>query len=119
MAEAIINARLGDKWEAFSAGSHPTGYVHPFVTMTLSEIGINHQGRSKSVDEFRNVPFDLVVTLCDSAAEECPLWLGQGRRVHMPFPDPAKVSSTDAEVITAFRVVRDELAKQIIELLAE
>ncbi len=52
---------------------------------TLAEIGIQHQGRSKSVDEFRDVPFDLVVTVCDSAAEEYPVWLGQGKRVHLGF----------------------------------
>ncbi len=90
IAEAIVNARLGDVWEAYSAGTQPAGYVHPLALLALREIGIEHDGRSKSADEFRTVPFDLVVTVCDDAAENCPVWLGQGRRVHLGFPDPAK-----------------------------
>ena len=79
MAEAIVNARLGDAWQAFSAGTKPAGYVHPKALTALSEIGIQHTGRSKMADEFRDVDFDLVVTVCDSAAEECPVWLGMGK----------------------------------------
>lgn len=75
----------------------PAGYVHPLALAALAEIGIAHQGRSKLVDEYRDVPFDLVVTVCDSAAEECPVWLGQGRRVHHSFPDPAKATGTKEE----------------------
>ena len=76
MAEAIINARLGDRWEAFSAGSRPIGYVHPLALRALTEIGIDHLGRSKSMDEYRGQSFEMVVTLCDLAADECPDWLG-------------------------------------------
>jgi arsenate reductase len=79
----------------------------------LSEIGIHHQGRSKHVDEYRNFKFDQVVTVCDSAAKECPMWLGSGRRVHMGFPDPAKASGTDEEILEVFRQVRDDIAQQI------
>jgi arsenate reductase len=78
LAEAIVNARLSAEWHAVSAGTQPAGYVHPLAIRALAEIGLEHQGRSKSVDEFRNAPLDLVVTVCDSAAEECPVWLGQG-----------------------------------------
>ncbi len=119
LAEAIVNARLSDEWEAVSAGTYPSGYVHPVALRVLREIGIEHQGRSKSVAEFRTVPFDLVVTVCDSAAEECPVWLGQGKRVHLGFPDPAKATGTDEEVLTVFRVVRDSIAQKIPVLLAE
>src|SRR5512144_2704835 len=80
LAEAIVNARLSDEWEAVSAGIHPSGYVHPMALRVLQERGIEHQGCSKSVDEFRTGSYDLVVTVCDSAAEECPVWLGQGQR---------------------------------------
>jgi arsenate reductase (thioredoxin) len=117
MAEAIVNARLGDAWQAASAGTAPAGYVHPLAVRALAEIGIAHAGRSKHVDEFRDAPFDLVVTVCDSAAEECPLWLGRGRRVHLSFPDPAKAAGTEAEVMAAFRRVRDDIAAQIPALL--
>jgi arsenate reductase (thioredoxin) len=119
MAEAIINARMGDIWEAVSAGTKPTGYVHPKALAALSEIGIQHTGRSKLADEFRGVDFDLVVTVCDSAAEECPIWLGKGKRVHHSFPDPAKAVGTDAEIMAAFRAVRDAIAEEIPALLKE
>ena len=112
MAEAIVNDRLSDTWEAVSAGTKPAGYVHPKAIQALSEIGIEHQGRSKLADEFHDVPFDQVVTVCDSAAEECPLWLGQGKRVHHSFPDPAQTDDLDD-----FRAVRDAIEKEIIELL--
>jgi arsenate reductase len=117
LAEAIVNARMGDEWEAVSAGTKPTGYVHPNALRVLREIGIEHIGRSKHADEFRTVPFDLVVTVCDSAAEECPVWLGPGKRVHLGFPDPAKASGTDDEVMAAFRAVRDDIAQKIPALL--
>jgi len=118
MAEAIVNARMSDTWEAVSAGTQPAGYVHPKALQALAEIGIEHHGRSKHVDEFRNTPLDLVVTVCDSAAEECPLWLGSGQRVHLGFPDPAKAEGTDEEVMAVFRTVRDDMARAIPILLS-
>jgi len=117
LAEAIVNSRLGDEWEAVSAGTNPTGYVHPKALQVLQEIGINHQGRSKNVSEFRTAPFDLVITVCDSAAEECPVWLGTGRRAHSSFPDPAKVTGSEGEILAAFRQVRDSIVEKIPQLL--
>jgi arsenate reductase (thioredoxin) len=109
MAEAIVNTRMSDHWLAYSAGTHPTGIVHPFAIQVLEEIGIHHQGRSKSVDELRAIDFDLVVTVCDSAAEECPLWLGSGKRLHHSFPDPAKATGSQEQILAAFRQVRDDM----------
>jgi arsenate reductase len=117
MAEAIVNTHFGDEWEAVSAGTYPTGFVHPKAIMVLNEIGITHKGRSKNVNEYRVVPFDLVVTVCDSAAEECPIWLGSGRRVHASFPDPAKVNGSEEDKLTAFRQVRDAMVEKIPHLL--
>ena len=117
MAEAIVNARLGDEWHAVSAGTKPVGYVHPKVLAALNEIGIQHEGRSKLADEFRGTDFDLVVTVCDSAAEECPVWIGKGKRTHHSFPDPAKAQGTDEEIMAIFRSVRDEIEKEIIPML--
>jgi arsenate reductase (thioredoxin) len=117
MAEAIVNARLGDTWEAYSAGTQPAGYVHPFAVQVLAEIGIDHDGRSKNADEYRETPFDVVVTVCDDAAENCPVWLGKGRRVHLGFPDPAKAAGSETEVQDVFRSVRDDIAAQVTELL--
>ena len=119
LAEAIVNARLSDDWSAVSAGTQPAGYVHPMAIRALAEIGIEHQGRSKSVDEFRDVPFDLVVTVCDSAAEECPVWLGQGKRVHLGFPDPAEASGSEQEIMQVFRSVRDGMTAKILKLLQD
>ena len=114
MAEAIVNAQLGDQWEAVSAGIKPAGYVHPKALQVLEEIGIHHQGYSKLVDEFRDKDFDLVITVCDSAAEECPLWLGKGKRAHYDFPDPAKTDQ-----IHDFRKLRDDMQREIVPLLVE
>ena len=112
IAEAIVNARFGDEWEAVSAGTKPAGYIHPKTLAALAEIGIEHSGRSKLADEFRGVDFDLVVTVCDSAAEECPLWLGKGKKIHHSFPDPAKTDD-----LADFRLVRDMIAREIPALL--
>jgi arsenate reductase (thioredoxin) len=117
MAEAIVNARLGDVWEAYSAGTRPAGYVHPLAIRVLAEIGVQHEGTSKPADEYRAVPFDLVVTVCDDAAENCPVWLGQGKRLHLGFPDPAKAAGTDDEIMAIFRQVRDDIARQAPDLL--
>jgi arsenate reductase len=114
MAEAIVNARLGETWHAVSAGTKPAGYIHPKALEALAEIGIQHTGRSKRADEFRDADFDLVVTVCDSAAEECPVWLGKGKKVHHSFPDPALTDD-----MNDFRAVRDELEKVMLELLKE
>jgi arsenate reductase len=117
MAEAIINDRLGDSWEAVSAGTQPAGYVHPKALEVLKEIGIEHQGVSKSTDQFRGSQFDLVVTVCGDAAENCPIWLGRDKRVHMGFPDPAKAQGSEEEVLNIFRSVRDGIEMKMLELL--
>lgn len=112
MAEAVVNHFRGEQWHAVSAGTHPTGYVHPLAIAALKEIGIDvSTARSKSADEFRDTVFDLVMTVCDSAAEECPIWLGQGKRVHLGFPDPALGTLDD------FRAVRQAIRHRVIELL--
>jgi arsenate reductase (thioredoxin) len=119
MAEAIVNARLSNDWRAFSAGTQPSGYVHPKAIQVLDEIGITHSGESKSTDQFREMDFDVVVTVCDDAAENCPLWLGKGKRVHLGFPDPAKATGTDDERLAVFRSVRDAIAQKVPELLGQ
>ena len=117
MAEAIVNARYPE-WKAFSAGTKPAGYVHPKAIQALTEIGIPHSGRSKQIDELHTKDFDLVVTVCDSAAEECPVWPGKaGKRVHHSFVDPAKAEGTDEEKMQVFRQVRSEMLEVIPELL--
>jgi arsenate reductase len=117
MAEAIVNARLGESWQAVSAGTRPAGYVHPGALAALSEIGLRHDGRSKHTDEFKGQEFDLVITVCDSAAEECPVWIGKGKRLHHSFPDPAKAQGTQVEIMDAFRRVRNDIEKELLPLL--
>jgi arsenate reductase (thioredoxin) len=118
MAESIVNARYSDEWKAFSAGTKPSGFVHPKAITALAEIGITHAGTSKRIDELHTMDFDLVVTVCDSAAEECPVWPGKaGKRVHHSFVDPAKAEGTDEEQMAVFRQVRSEMLEVIPELL--
>lgn len=117
MAEAIVNARY-PKWRAFSAGVHPTGYVHPLVLRVLDEINIHHRGESKSVEAFLGQDFDLVVTVCDEANEECPVWLGKGKKMHRSFRDPAQAEGIEEQRLSAFREVRDELVRELPLLLA-
>jgi arsenate reductase len=119
MAEAIVNTRLAGEWQAVSAGTKPVGYIHPKALAALEEVGIHHGGRSKLADEFRGEDFDLVVTVCDAAAEECPLWLGKGARLHHSFMDPAKAQGSDQEIMNVFRSVRDQIETEIIPLLKE
>jgi arsenate reductase len=117
MAEAIVNTRYPE-WKAFSAGTKPEGYIHELAIEALKEIGIHHSGDSKHINDLPTKDFDLVVTVCNSAAEECPVWPGKaGRRVHHDFVDPAKAEGTHGERMQVFRQVRDEMQEVIPTLL--
>jgi arsenate reductase (thioredoxin) len=117
MAEAIVNARYS-AWRAYSAGTKPAGYVHELAIDALNEIGISHSGASKHIDELPTKDFDLVVTVCDSAAEERPVWPGKaGKRVHHSFVDPAKAEGMLEERKQIFRQVRSEMLEVIPHLL--
>jgi arsenate reductase len=120
MAEGLVNHFLGDEWETFSAGTAPAGTVHPLALKAMAELGIDisHQ-RSKSVAEFRDTEFDLVITLCDDAARNCPLWLGSGRVKHIGFPDPAGATGSEEERLEVFRQVRDGIRREAIHYLEE
>jgi arsenate reductase len=117
MAEAIVNHDLGETWQAFSAGTRPAGYVHLAAFKVLAEIGIDHHGVSKSTDVFRGQDFEVVITVCDDAAENCPVWLGKGKRTHLGFPDPAEATGTEEEVLSTFRSVRNQIRQTIIPFL--
>ncbi|RPH96824.1 arsenate reductase ArsC, partial [candidate division KSB1 bacterium] len=91
MAEGLLRADLGDRIEVFSAGTHPT-HVHSMAMAALAELGIDTSGhRSKSVNEFLNQRMDLVITVCDSAREICPIFPGAKKTVHKGYPDPMHV----------------------------
>lgn len=119
MAEAIVNNDCWDKWVAFSAGTEPTGTVNPFAQQVIEEADIYHQGRSKSVDEFADQVFDLVVTVCDHANETCPLWLKQGEKIHIGFEDPAAFLGTDEEKLAVFRKTFDLMRTTIPPALSK
>ena len=98
MAEALINDLGRGRYQAWSAGSVPAGYVHPKSIETLQRHGIDPgQPRSKSWNEFAAQSFDLVITVCDQAAgESCPLFPGSPKKLHWSTPDPAKVTGSDS-----------------------
>jgi arsenate reductase len=118
MAEGLVNHYLGDEWQAYSAGTKPAGYVHPLAVQVMAELHIDiSRHRSKSADEFRATEFDTVVTVCDDAAENCPVWLGQGHKTHIGFEDPAQATGSDEERLAVFRRVRDDIRRQMFNLL--
>ncbi|MGC9393516.1 MAG: arsenate reductase ArsC [Anaerolineae bacterium] len=118
MAEALVNHSLGTLWEAHSAGTKPAGYIHPMALRALAELGIDGSEQwSKSTEKFRGMDFDVVITVCDQAAKNCPVWLGQGRQVHIGFPDPAAAEGGDAAKMQIFRQVRDALREQVLAYL--
>jgi arsenate reductase len=110
MAEGYLNALFNGRIEAFSAGSRPSGYVHPFAVKVIAEDGIDiSDGHSKSMAEFLNQPFDVVITVCDSAREACPVFPGGGEKLHHSFYDPAEAEGTEEDKLVVFRRVRDEI----------
>lgn len=109
MAEGLVNHYMGDRFEAFSAGTEATS-VNPMAIAILSEIGIDiSRHHSKTMDQFSGESFDYVVTLCGDANEKCPLFFGGVERIHMGFYDPSKAIGTEEEVMAEFRKVRDEI----------
>lgn len=104
MTESLINHLCHGRYEACSAGSKPTGAIHPKSIETLLRHGISvGNPRSKSWDEFAGQSFDVVITVCDqAAAEQCPIFLGPAKRLHWSTPDPAKATGTDAEISASF-----------------
>ncbi|HMR65561.1 MAG TPA: arsenate reductase ArsC [Anaerolineae bacterium] len=121
MAEGLINARLGPEFEAFSAGTRPSGYVHPKAIAAMAEFGIDlSHNESKNLEQFRGRYFDYIITVCDSAKEDCPVWLEQaGTRTHIGFDDPAEATGTEAEIMAEFRRIRDEIADRVLTFLRD
>ena len=117
MAEGLVNFYLGDRFQAFSAGTEATR-VNPLASQVLAELGIDISGhRSKTLDEFAGEQFDYVITLCDSANEQCPLFFGGVKRVHIGFDDPSRLPGTPEEVLPEFRRVRDEIRHKLTDFL--
>jgi len=119
MAEGWLRHLAAERFESFSAGSRPAGFVHPLAVRAMSEAGVDISGhRSKSLDEFAGREFDLLVTVCDGAREACPVFAGAKRRLHWGFDDPACATGSDEERMAVFRRVRDEIGARIRQFLA-
>lgn len=114
MAEELWKTLGVSEWRAESAGSKPSGYVHPLAIQAMNELDIDlSTNTSKSLDEFAEQEFDLVITVCDNAKESCPVFPGATETLHWPFDDPADATGTDEEKMILFRRVRDEIKKKI------
>ncbi len=114
MAEALWESLGGGEWRADSAGSRPSGYVHPLAIQAMRELDIDiSAATSKSLEEFRDDAFDVVVTVCDNAKESCPVFPGAAQLLHWPFDDPADATGTNDDQLAVFRRVRDEIKDRI------
>lgn len=112
LAEGILRVALNDDFRVASAGSKPTGYVHPLAIRAMAEIGIDISGHhSKHLDEFLTDDVKTVITVCGNADQVCPMFPGQMNRHHWGFDDPAHATGSEDEQMVVFRRVRDEIAR--------
>ena len=115
MAEGLLRELGGGRFEVYSAGTRPKG-LRAEAVEAMREVGVDIGAqRSKSVGEFAGQRFDYVITVCDNAREECPVFPGKTGRVHWSFEDPAAVEGAWEERVSAFRRVRDEIAARLRE----
>lgn len=120
LSEAITNHLAAGKIIAYSAGSQPSGEVHPLSIQYLQTREISIEGlKSQSWNEFEHIRPDVVITVCDSAANEpCPAWFGNAEKVHWGLPDPSKLAGSEAEIKHAFYAVMDTIESRIQKVLA-
>ena len=119
MGEGLFREEGGGGYEVSSAGTRPS-QVRPEAIAVMREIGIDISGhRAKSVDEFAGQEFDFVVTVCDSARDNCPVFPGATQRIHWSLEDPAAVQGTEEERLAAFRRIRDQLRDRVRTFLRE
>jgi len=113
MAEGLLRQLGGERFEVFSAGTEAT-HVRPLAVRAMTELGIDiSQQFSKTLDRYLSEPFDEVITVCDTAAEACPVFPGAARRRHWSFEDPSKATGNEAEQLEVYRKVRDEIRTRI------
>ncbi len=119
MAEGLMNALHGDRYEAFSAGTEPS-IINPQAVFVLRELGIDISShRSQHVNEFLSQEFDQVVTVCDHARETCPVFPGGKEIIHHSFADPSSTQGKEQEMLAAFRKIRDEIRDWIDDTFCE
>lgn len=115
MAEGWINRLLGDRWRASSGGTRPAARVDPRAVRAMAEVGIDVSGaRPEPVDAHVDERWDLVVTVCDSARELCPVFPGAAETIHVGFEDPVGASGSDEEQLEVYRRVRDEIRQRLL-----
>jgi arsenate reductase len=120
MAEAWFNHLGSERLQAFSAGTHPSGYVHPLAIEAMAEVGLPlNNAKSKSLRLYLDEPFDYVVTVCDAAARACPTFPGKATRLHWPFDDPSRTIGGENARLAAFRGLRDQMRTRIEAFLRE
>jgi len=113
MAEGLLRHLGGDRFVAYSAGTEAT-FVRPFAIKVMAELGIDiSQQESKTLDRYRGEPFEKVITVCDAAAEACPVFMGARQLWHWSFPDPAKAQGSEEEQLALYREVRDAIRARI------
>lgn len=119
MAEGWVNHLLGDRWIARSAGTRPAAEVHPLAVRVMAEVGVDiSAGRPEEVTRYLDDHWDLVVTVCDSAQESCPIFPRPAPHHHLPFNDPAEATGSEEERLEVFRRVRDEIRERLVEFVA-
>lgn len=120
MAEGWINHELGDTWLARSAGTEPAAHVNPLAVRAMAEVGIDISGGvPEMVGRYLDQPWDLVITVCDSAKETCPVFPGPVEQIHVSFPDPADAEGSDDERMVVFRAVRDAIRDELLPEIAQ
>ncbi len=113
MAEAFLQNQLGDNGKVYSAGLSPQ-VVNQFAIQVMQEIGFDISGHtSNNITEYQDIEFDYIITVCSNADKLCPIFPGDGLKVHIPFDDPADAVGTDEEILLEFRKVRDEI-KEVV-----
>ncbi len=118
MAQGWVTHLLGSRWEAHSAGTMPAGAVHPLAVRAMEDVGIDiSAARPTHVERYLAEPWDLVVTVCDSARESCPVFPRPVEQIHLSFPDPALADGSEDERLAAFRAVRDDIEARLLPVL--
>jgi arsenate reductase len=113
MAEGLLRAAAGDRYDAFSAGTEAT-HVRPLAIRAMAELGIDiSRQESKTLDRYLDQRFDAVITVCDDANESCPVFPGAAQRLHWSFPDPSRARGSEEEQLAVYRAVRDAIGERI------
>jgi arsenate reductase (thioredoxin) len=118
MAQGWLRHLAGDRYESFSAGAKPAGYVHPLAIQVRAEVGVDISDHtSKHLTVFDSQPFDCLITVCDHTQQACPTYAGAARQLHWSLDDPAHAQGSDEEKMKVFRRARDEIRARLEESL--